>query len=95
MAIVVEEKSTINWVAILSVIVVILLLFGGGYYLFFKKPQLIEVVLPANLDPLNQISQITIEPEEVIQSASFKNLRSFSTDLTIPPAGRSNPFRPF
>lgn len=96
MAIVLEqEKHPVNWVSLATAAVVIVSLFAGGYYLFFKKPELIETVTPEPVSDLSTISQIVFDPESVINSPTFKLLRQYETDIVIPPAGRSNPFRPF
>ncbi len=95
MAIVVEERSPTNWAGILLALVVIALLFGGGYFLFFKKPQLIEVVLPPELVSLRPLTEAPFDPQEVISSPNFKALKDYSGELTLPFAGRDNPFKPF
>lgn len=95
MAIIIEEeKKKTNWTAVATVAVVLVTIFVGGYYLFFKNPELIEVVAPDNLQRLNELSQAKFEPNAVVNSPVFKALRDFTTPLTLPPAGRANPFQP-
>lgn len=95
MAIIVEEeKKGTSWITILSIVVVLLIVFLGGYYLFFKKPELIEVVVPEPLQVLGRLSQAKFEPQEVVDSPTFKALRDYATPLTLPAAGRADPFRP-
>lgn len=96
MAIVVEEEQkTRSWPIIITSIVVIAALFFGAYYLFFKKPELIEIVVPGNLQNLTRLSAARFDPKAVIDSAVFKTLRDYSTPITVPPAGKDNPFQPF
>ena len=90
-----EEKRPTNWVAILSVAIVIVVLFAGSYFLFFKKPELIEVVAPKQLQDLGNLSKVTFDPESVINAPTFKLLRQYGTLVTLPTPGRSNPFKPY
>jgi flagellar basal body-associated protein FliL len=96
MAIVVEEeKKPVNWVAILTTIIIIVVVFIGAYFLFFKKPELIEVVAPGNLQGVSQISRVSFDPESVLGAPTFKLLRQYGTAPDPPNPGRNNPFRPF
>ena len=90
-----EEKKPVNWIGIIGAIVIVASIFIGGYYLFFKKPELIEVVVPSNLQDLNKIAQVKFNPQEVVDSVVFKALRDYSQPLQLPPKGRPNPFKPF
>jgi hypothetical protein len=90
-----EEKKPINWLAVLTVIVIVAFLFTGSYFLFFKKPELIEVVAPKSLEDLNKISQLSFNPETVLNTPTFKLLKQYATPITPPTPGRSNPFKPF
>lgn len=90
-----EERQPTNWVAVLSALVVIIVLFVGSYFLFFKKPELIEVVAPKKLQDLGNLSKVTFDPESVINDPTFKLLRQYGTQVTLPTPGRSNPFKPF
>ncbi len=96
MAIVVEEEQqSRNWPLIISSIVVIVALFFGAYYLFFKKPELIDVVIPGELQNLTRLSAAKFDPKSVVDSPVFKTLRDYSTPITVPSAGKDNPFLPF
>lgn len=95
MAILVEEKKSVNIIGILTVLVIIVVIFVGGYYLFFKRPDAIEIILPSGLENINELSQIQFNPGDVVESTSFKLLRDYTTPLTTPVAGRENPFAPF
>jgi flagellar basal body-associated protein FliL len=90
-----EEKKETNWVAVLIVIVIVAVLFAGVYFLFFKKPELIEVVAPKSLEDINKISQVSFNPQTVIEAPVFKLLRQYGTAVTPPTPGRPNPFKPF
>lgn len=95
MAILVEEKRPVNIMGILTVLIILVVVFVGGYYIFFKRPEAIEVILPSGLENINELSQIQFNPSEVVDGATFKLLRDYTTPLTTPVAGRENPFAPF
>lgn len=90
-----EEKKKMNWIAIFSVVVILAIIFSVGYYVFFKNPAVIEqTAIPDKLQTLSQLSQANFDPNSVIGSKAFQSLQTFTTPLALPPAGRSNPFRP-
>ena len=96
MAIIIEqEKKSVNWFGIITAIVIIGVLFAGAYFVLFTKPELIEIVVPGKVSDLSQLSQLSFNPEELLNSPQFKVLRQFDTDVTIPQPGRSNPFQPY
>lgn len=90
-----EEKKPKNWFAIGVGVVVVVVIFTAGYYFFFKKPELIEIVTPTELNRINQISRVSFDPESVLNSPNFKLLKRFDRDVEAPRPGRSNPFQPF
>ena len=93
MAIVVEqEKKNVNWITVLSVVIFLAIIFAGGYYLFFKKPELIDVVAPVELERIQAISNVTFNPRDVLDSPTFQALRDFSGSLPAPRTGKANPF---
>ncbi|MBI2278642.1 MAG: hypothetical protein HYU81_01100 [Candidatus Brennerbacteria bacterium] len=95
MAIVVEEeKKGANWITVLSVSIGLIAVFAGAYYLFFKQPELIDVVVPADLERLRVISEVRFDPREVVDAPSFQGLRDFSGTLSAPRTGKANPFAP-
>lgn len=96
MAIIIEEeKKSFNWVAVLSTLIIVAVVFVGSYFLFFTKPELIEVVIPGELQNLSKISSISFDVESVIASQTFKLLRKSSDDVTPGAPGKNNPFKPF
>jgi hypothetical protein len=90
-----QEKKPINWVNLIVTIVFIVLIFALTYFVFFKQPELIETVLPSNLQTLNSISQIQVDPTPVITVLKKYFNTTYTNQLVIPQAGRSNPFIPF
>jgi len=97
MAIVIEEeKKRTNWTGIVFTVVFIAIIFIGGYYLFFTKPELLtDIGAPTRLQELNQLTKLVkFDPKTVIEAPNFKLLRDYSSVLTLPPAGRDNPFKP-
>jgi hypothetical protein len=90
-----EERPQTNWVGILGGIVIVVLIFVACYYLFFKKPELIDVVVPRDLEQISLLAQVQeIDPQAIVNSANFRMLQNYAPTLILPPAGRANPFRP-
>lgn len=90
-----EEKKPTNWIAIFSAFAILAIIFSIGYYIFFKNPSVIEqTTVPDQLQTLNQLSQANFDPNKVVGSKVFQSLQNFATPLALPPAGRSNPFKP-
>ncbi len=96
MAIIVEqEKKPVNWFNIAIVTVFVVVLFLLMYFIFFKKPELVEVVVPAKLQNLSQISQAQLDPTPVVNELNQYFSNNTSQSVSIPTPGRSNPFQPF
>lgn len=94
MALIIEQKKSVNWTVIAAVIVIVIILGFGGYYIFFQKPELIEIVAPRELQTINVISQVDFDPMEIVNSPTFRLLRSYGQLITPSQAGRDNPFAP-
>ena len=90
-----EEKKQVNWVGAVVGVVVAVSLFAAAYLLLFRKPELIEVVVPGRLETLRGVSQITFDPNELLQSPEFKILRQFGNEPATPTPGKINPFSPY
>lgn len=90
-----QEKKSINWITIVSTIVFVAIIFLGSYYLFFKQPELLsEIGAPPRLQELNQLTKLQqFDPASVVSSPSFAQLKDYSKPLTLPQAGRDDPFR--
>ncbi len=96
MAIIVqEEKKPVNWFNIVIIAVFVAVLFFAAYFVFFKKPELVDVVVPAKLQNLGQISQAQLDPGSTIETLNKYFSKNFSQTVTIPTPGRTNPFQPF
>ncbi len=95
MAILFEQKRSINWAPILFAVFIIGFVAFAVYYLFFAPSPKLDVVLPAPLERIQQISDLTfVDPSEVIKSAAFQKLKpSFGAPLAGI-NGRPNPFLP-
>jgi hypothetical protein len=93
MAIVVEQeqKSRQGLVGLIIWGVVFAIIAIAVYYVFFKRPDLVDVATPTASDTA-ALSQIRLEPDEVINSPDFQALRSYVQPLEPQPGGRSNPF---
>ena len=95
MAIAVEqEKKPVNIVGLLIGAVVVATLFLGIYFFLFSKPEIIDVVLPADLKDMNKISDIPFQPEKVLSSEKFKILKKEAGEVAAPVLGKGNPFLP-
>lgn len=96
MAILVEqEKKPVNWIGGFTVLFIVVALFVFAYLLFFKKPEVLDKVTPKNLENINKISEITIDPEGVINSPAFQGLKTYASPITVTEtSGRENPFEP-
>jgi len=90
-----EEKKSINWVSIIAVGIIILLVFIGAYYVFFKDPGVIDQIVPRDLQNVSQLTKTNIDPTEVVNLPTFKLLQDFAAPLSLPSAGRDDPFKPF
>lgn len=94
--IIAQEKKSVNWFFVIGVIVVLAVVFVGGYIVFFKKPELIEAVVPTELEGINQLSQAQFKPREIVESRVFSSLNgNYATPLTVPAHGKENPFKQF
>lgn len=93
MAIVVEEehKSSQGLVGLVVWGLVFIIVGVAVYYVFFKRPDLVEQATPS-LTNTEALSKINLQPDEVINSASFQALHSYVSPLTVQAGGRANPF---
>lgn len=97
MAIVVEESGKRgNITRLLAWIAVVVIVVAAVYYIFFATPPLEIISPPASFTNIQPIAQITLHPEDVLNSAAFQSLKSPTFPLPTPqgPAavGRANPF---
>ncbi len=98
MAIIVEEggNGTSKVVRIIMWFLILLIIAVAGYYIFFAQPQLIEVVVPSNLQgkSIDPLAGINLNPGEVISGEEFQALKQYVTPPRPGNAGKSNPFSP-
>ncbi len=98
MAIVVEEENNnkTGVVRIVTWVTVIILISAAAYYIFFAQPELVGLVSPpSNFTNIDSLSQISLNPEEVINSSGFQSLKQYITLPVAGNAGRQNPFLQF
>ncbi len=96
MAIIIEqEKKPVNWFNLIVIGVIVVIIFAVIYFIFFNQPQLIDVVVPGNLNNIKQLSQVQIDPAPVVNTLNKYFTNNYGTSLNIPTPGRSNPFLPF
>lgn len=89
-----EEKRKIPWFAIAVTLFVVVAVAAGVFYLFFAPTPGFEVIVPAPLRGANQLSIIEVDPTTIINSKSFRALRSYTGLLGVGSVGRQNPFLP-
>lgn len=87
-----EEKKPVNILGILMGLTVAAAFFAAIYFFLFKSPQLIDVVIPKNLDDISAISNIDFQPEKVLSSDKLRALRVYDAGVISPQTGRGNPF---
>jgi len=93
MAIIIEEeKKGVNWFAIVSIILVVVIIAIAVYYLFFAPVPLIEKVVPTNLQSIQALSNIQLQPGVIINNSKFQILKTYVNPIIIGPVGKSNPF---
>lgn len=96
MAIVLEkEKKNIDWNFIFGVMAVVGIVGSAVGYLFFVNPETVQQLTTPEQKTLNEFSQIRFQPEEILNSAAFQNLRTLAP--MVAPAegdiGKTNPFQ--
>lgn len=95
MAIIFEKARGRNWFRIAAFVLAALGVGVATYYLFFAPSPRIQVIIPAPLQQLGQVSEIEfIDPVSVVESPAFKRLGDVSRRLTPGELGRPNPFLP-
>jgi hypothetical protein len=96
MAIIVEEgEKKTNMLGIIGWLVFLGLAAAAVYYVFFAQPQLVVIPSTGSLSIIAPITEAAVQPNTVIQGATFQALKS-TIPLPTPqgPAavGRTNPF---
>ncbi|RJP45629.1 hypothetical protein C4587_00560 [Candidatus Parcubacteria bacterium] len=96
MAIVVEQErrkshlgATITWFSLIVVFGLV------AYYVFFTRPDFAELIPPAGFRDTTQLSEIKLNPEEVVTNPDFQILRQYIAPLEPQDVGRANPFLGF
>lgn len=95
MAIIVEQQQRkINWFAIVIFVFLLAVIFGGGYFLFFAPTPGIEIIAPTDLASAEKLSELTLDPSQVINNPALKGLRQQGTVPSTGTLGKQNPFSP-
>ncbi len=81
--------------SLVMIIVLVGVVFAGAYYLFFAPTPGIEVIIPTDQKIAQDLSAVTVRPEEVNQNATYQSLRQITTTASPGQVGRSNPFLKF
>lgn len=97
MAILIEEEN--NRASIVKVflwLLILIIIAVAGYYIFFAKPQLVEIVVPQNLQSksIDSLAGINFNPQGVLNGEEFQSLKQYITPPKPGNAGKSNPFAP-
>lgn len=96
MAIVVEEgKKSANVVGLLGWVVVLAVIGCSIYYIFFAAPQLVVIPATGTISTIAPITQLNLNPQQVIGSPAFTALTStivLPTPQSPAAVGRADPF---
>ncbi|MDD5547549.1 MAG: hypothetical protein PHN74_01420 [Candidatus Pacebacteria bacterium] len=92
MAIIVEEKKTIKWGNVLTVVVIAVVVLASAYFLFFSAKPGVEVTVPQKQKLATELSKISIDSSSVLNSDSFKVLKRYSSAPAEASIGKTNPF---
>ncbi len=77
MAIVVEEEqSRTDIVRLLGWLTVLCIIGAAVYYIFFAAPELVVIPTPTGFNTITPLAQMTIHPEDVLNSAAFQTLKA-------------------
>lgn len=96
MAIVVEEKRNQGGFAAFFIWLVALgIVAASVYFIFFKNPELIEFTGSPSFKNVQQLSKISINPDQLLSNPSFQALKSYVTVNPPQHIGKSNPFLGF
>lgn len=98
MAIIVEEeRNKTNYVRLLGWLGILVVFGATIYYIFFAAPELAIIQPTGNLNTIVPFASISLNPQEVVNSAAFQSLHpSVPHPTPSGPAGvgRTNPFIP-
>lgn len=87
-----EEKRGLNWMLIIGIGIAIIIVIAVVYFLFFAPTPAFEVIAPPPLRTAEQITRTQVDPENVVNSQAFKNLRNYAPLPSVGQLGRNNPF---
>lgn len=90
-----ENKKGGKWFGFIFIIIVLSIIGVASYYVFFIKPEIITNITPSKLKSINKFANTDFNPEDVINSKFFKNLKQVLPEKKIEPAGNSSPFGVF
>lgn len=90
-----EEGKKRNLFTIVTTLLFVVLTSVVIYYLFFIKPPLIDVIIPLNVQSLNELSQIEFNPQKVFSHPVYNTLQQTVSSLSVSTTTiRENPFMP-
>jgi uncharacterized membrane protein len=89
-----EEKRKINWFALTLIIFLIAIISAAIYYLFFAPTPFAEKIAPSNLQSLQDLSSVKLQPETVINNPYFQILKQYVNPIEVSTdsIGKTNPF---
>jgi len=98
MAIIIEEEKRGSGILTLLVWVIIIGIIGfGTYAVFFKQPQVVDIIIPDELQNVANISSRIkeLQPESIQSDPTFNSLQRWVTVPVKGETGRANPFLAF
>lgn len=95
MAIIVEEeRPKVSTTSILMWLAILIVIGAAVYYVFFSRPEIVGVAVPQAFENIGRISEISLNPEDVINSSQFQSLKQYVASPVPGNTGRANPFIP-
>lgn len=92
MAITFEEKQQFNWKALITFTAIIAVVFAVAYFLFFAPSPFVEQIIPSNVKSATELSTVKLDPNDLQNNKTYQTLRQIGGPITVPQAGRANPF---
>ncbi len=97
MAIIIEEEqqSSASIITVLVWVVIVGVVGVATYYLFFKNPDLASFSTPESFKSTEALSKIDLNPERLMRSPAFLELKQYVSLPQPTKLGRTNPFLGF
>ncbi|MBI2623750.1 MAG: hypothetical protein HYW65_04270 [Candidatus Liptonbacteria bacterium] len=97
MAIILEEEqqNSVGIVTVLVWAVIVGVVVAATYYLFFKNPDFASFSTPENFRHTEALAKVDLDPERLMRSAAFLELKPYISLPQPTKMGRANPLLGF